>query len=334
MYELEVIPGLEQFTVDLLKAWHSAAVVLHVGKGRILFTTQSPLPSAPLSAAVAIYQVLTLPVPRPKALLGHQHWRTLMQIVTQAAQNIRPQTVSIGAAGKDTAVMQRILSQLADELRLEPVEKGDLHLRLRPSLLAEDHWDVLIRLTIRPWATRAWRTHNMPGALSGPVAAAIAAMAKPQPSQRVLNSGVGSGTLLIEAALKAPLAAFYGLDNDPDALTICEDHCAAASVTQHSLLLADATLLPFPSATFDHIVCDLPFGQLVGDRPTIEIAYPRWIAESARVLRSGGQMIAITHSIRLLEKVLAEQTRLWHTQAVFPITLNGLHPRIYVLQRR
>jgi 23S rRNA G2445 N2-methylase RlmL len=334
MYELEIVPGLEKLTLDLLLAWHPPTVVLQTAKGRILFSTQVPLPATPLSAAIAIYQVMVLPLPRPKALLGHQHWRSLMHAVGDTVRSMRPQTVSIGAAGKESAVMQRLLTQLAQELGLQPVEKGDLHLRLRPSLIETGCWDVLIRMTARPWATRAWRIHNMPGALSGPVAAAVAAIANPQPGAQVLNSGSGSGTLLIEMARQTPDVLLHALDNDPATLDICQEHCAAASVRLRLLLLADATLLPFANSTFDHIVCDLPFGQLVGSRPAIEHAYPRWLAESARVLRSGGQMIAITHSIRLLDKVLAEQARIWHMRSVLPITLNGLHPRIYVLQRR
>jgi tRNA G10 N-methylase Trm11 len=99
-----------------------------------------------------------------------------------------------------------------------------------------------------------------------------------------------------------------------------------------TLLRADATTLPLPATSIDTLCADLPFGQLSGSHVNNTRLYPAVLAEAARVARPDARFVVITHEIRLMEKLLQESLT-WKTEQSLKITLNGLHPRIYLLRR-
>ena len=97
-------------------------------------------------------------------------------------------------------------------------------------------------------------------------------------------------------------------------------------------MIADGRRLPFPGRSFDVLFADLPFGGRVGSHQDNLSLYPALLAEAARVTRAGGRFILITHEIQLMEGVLSAQAH-WRSEAPLRVSLRGLHPRIYVLQR-
>src|SRR5690606_9506864 len=222
-YEAEVLPGLEPFAAEELRETVGRHTrILKAGTGRVPFEFDAAADTQALGtlrSVNALYRVLTFDVPRPKGLLGHQAFTA----VTAAAKEIIGgnrdfRTLSLDAAGADSAVMQRIKGELAAAIRLMPADdKGDLHVRIRPA--PDKHgWQVLLRLTLRPLVTRAWRQHNFQGALNAAAAAVIASLTKPQPNDHVINLMCGSGTLLVERAALAPTAQIVGIDNDMEVL--------------------------------------------------------------------------------------------------------------------
>ena len=107
--------------------------------------------------------------------------------------------------------------------------------------------------------------------------------AAPEPGQRVLDLGCGTGTLAMMVKAAQPEAEVIGLDADPDILALArgKPEAAAAEVRFDEGL---ATELPYEDRSFDRVLSSLFFHHLTG-------AEKRGTAvEIARVLRPGGEL--------------------------------------------
>lgn len=288
-----------------------------------------------LRTVQAVYLLHHFELPRPKALLGDQHFRTLVALLetVRALDPAAFQTLHIGAAGADSSVMLRLKAELAQATRLRTgADEGDLLLRLRRGPDGEG-WEALVRIGPRPLATRAWRVQNYGGALNATVAHAMALLTQPRPDDVVLNLACGSGTLLIERLAAAPAARVLGCDTHPDALAAAQANIAAAKQSQRIELHPwDARDLPLPDANINVLLADLPFGNLQGSHSTNTTLYPAILQEAARVATSDARFALITHEARLMQNLLAQHATWIHEQTIM-VTLGGLHPRIYLLRR-
>lgn len=335
-FEAEVPEGLEELAWRDIVGQLAHTKHLRQSKGELRFLTDDAWSRLrQLRSVIAISYALWFDVPRPKALLGHQQMTRIEQSVAAVLKQYSSntfQTLYLDAAGKDSTVMRRIEQAIAQKFGLKTSEKGDLRLRIRPSRLYDSGWDVLIRLSPRPSATRAWRTHNMQGALSAPVAYLMGMLASANAHDALLNLGCGSGTLLIEGCQQATYCV--GLDNNSQLLrTITEQHLSHAGLKAH-LVCADMRHLPFGEKTFDVLLADLPFGQLVGNQKDNQTLYPAILAEAGRVAVPNARFVLITHAVNLFETVLKDFSTTWTCAQTHKITLNGLHPRIYTLIRQ
>lgn len=335
LFEAEVLPGLERLAAADLKARVGHAnQKLSINRGAVTFTyTGALFRLATLKIATAVYGSLVVPVPRPKALLGHEYFKQLVAAcrLAMGEQSTRFQTIGLDAAGDDSSVMQRLLQELADTLGLETADdRGDLNLRIRRPRSGQG-WEVLVRLTPRPLATRDWRVVNYRGALFAPIAYAMAVLSQPQPTDHILNLCCGSASLMVERATAGPYTAMSGCDLSSDALDAARANLSAAGV-KATLTNADVRALPYPDNSFNVLLADLPFGQLVGSHDDNLTLYPAVLSEAARVSRAGARFVVITHEKRLMTRVLSEQ-RVWHAEPPISINQNGLHPDIFVLRR-
>ncbi len=189
-------------------------------------------------------------------------------------------------------------------------------------------------MTPRPLATRQWRVCNYEGALNATVARAMAIWSQPSCADVVLNVLCGSGSLLIERRLWGEAAKLMGCDISLAARDCAAQNLRAAALPQPcSVFDWDARQLPLPDHSVDVILSDLPFGQLVGSHQANATLYPAVLREAARVAKTGGRFVLITHEIRLIETALAELSATWQIVATHKVTLRGLHPRIYVLNK-
>ncbi|MCL4255757.1 MAG: RNA methyltransferase, partial [Anaerolineae bacterium] len=170
-YEIETTEGLEFITQQELIPFIQNKVIrdVHIQKGAIQCICSRPEILYRLKTAVSVYVCVSYAVPRPKALLGHEHFSRILKTIEFVRENMDTpcKTFYISAAGSDSSVMERIKSEIASATGLLEAEQGDMLLRIRRS---KHGWDVLTRLTNRPLATRAWRVCNMEGALNAPVA--------------------------------------------------------------------------------------------------------------------------------------------------------------------
>ncbi|MCB9450988.1 MAG: methyltransferase domain-containing protein [Anaerolineaceae bacterium] len=290
-----------------------------------------------LQTVQAVYLSQTFAIPRPKALLGDQHFRALLAQIA-AVRDLSPAdaygTFYLSAAGSESSVLGRLRDALAEHTGLTPsTEEGDLLVRLRHPPDNTTDWETLVRLSPRPLATRPWRVCNREGALNAAVAQVVVRLTQPKPDDSFLNIGCGSGTLLIERLACAPAASLAGYDHDATALACAEQNAAAAGYSdQIKFNLGDARELPIPAKSVDAICADLPFGHLVGSHEGNMELYPALLAEAGRVAKPGARFALITHEVRLMEALL-EDSRTWRMVEVIRVALGGLYPRIFVLQR-
>lgn len=342
-YEIEILPGLKPFVEDELartfanSVRHLPAVGEEVDALRFDYEG-SPRDFFGLATPVAVYLLLYFDIPRPKALLGYQHFTRLTGQIDRV-RGLHPSgsfnSFRFSAAGKDSAVFNRLKEALADYTHMvnEP-EEADLMLRIRPTITRRSGWEVLIRTTPRPLATREWRICDRPGALNAAVAAAMIELTSPLPDDRFFNPMCGSGTLLIERARRAPAQVIGGCDIDTEALRCAHENITAAGVAEQiEAFEMDGVALDVPDGVFDAICTDLPWGQLSGSHVANTDLYPAALAEFARVAAPGCRMVVLTHEVTLLESLLDALADRWRLRAVHMVFQGGLHPRLYLLER-
>lgn len=338
VYELEVTEGLELLArQEVMDRLGVARRTIVYGPGWLRFSTElGPAAVADLRLAESAFLVLRFDVPRPKALLGDAHFRRLRTAIAKAISTFRPRAASfyIAAAGAETSVMQRLRSELGHALGLDDgIDEGDVQIRLLRSRDSEG-WDALIRLTPRPLSTRPWRVCSFPGALNATVARAITQLTRPRSDDVFVNLLSGSGSIVIERCLSAPLGQAIAVEIATDRIACAERNLAAAGLRDRvALLHADATQLPMADRAASALAADLPFGQRIGRHADNLSLYPAVLEESARIARPGARFAVITHEVRLTDRLLAEQSW-WEVEQEIRPTLRGLHPRLYVLKRR
>ncbi len=233
-FEAEVLPGLEPWARAELERLGARIVGEREGELDFALGSERAEELDALRRVTAVYAVLDFDVPRPKSLLGDEHFRRLVGAVESTARGRRFEGFRFGAAGSDSAVFRRLAAALerATGLPRRP-DEGELLLRVRPDPRpGAGGWQVLVRRTPRPLSARAWRVCNLPGGLNACVAAAMIDASEPQRGERVLNLMCGSGTLLVErfAHEAGPPASMVGLDLDPDALRCTARNLAAAGL--------------------------------------------------------------------------------------------------------
>jgi len=290
-----------------------------------------------LRAATSAAVVRRFEVPRPRALLGDEHFRAILALC-ETVLRLHPaggfRTLFLSAAGAESAVLARLKEELAGRLGLAVGEEdGDLLLRLRRAPQGEA-WELLVRVSPRPLATRPWRVCNLEGALNGAVAHAVAVLSAPHAGDQFLNLGCGSGSILIERLLAGPAHRAIGCDTSAAALACAGANVGAAGLDGRCELHPwDARAVPLPDRSVDAIAADLPFGHLVGSHDENLALYPALLAEAARLARPGARCVLVSHEVRLMERLL-DGSPVWALDDAIRVNLGGLHPRIFVLVRR
>lgn len=344
-YEVEVIPGLEEFAEREIRERFGGLAMLGktVLPGRVPFRySGDPRRLLWLRVATAVYAVETFDVPRPKALLGHEYLGRMFALVDRA-RRLEPSetyaTFRLSAAGADTPVFTRLKDELATRTNLVPTTgPADLLVAVRLAPDQSAAWQILVRLGSRPLSARPWRRCNLPGALNATVARVMVELAGPSARERFLNVACGSGTLMIERLQAGPARLVVGNDLDDAALRCARENVRASKNPERAVLVrSDLAHLPFPDASFDTIVSDLPYGMLTGSARENERLYPAFLAEATRLAAPRASLVVITASTRLFEAALARHERKWVTRRVIPIQIsfqNGyLRPKIYLLGR-
>jgi ubiquinone/menaquinone biosynthesis C-methylase UbiE len=343
LVEAEFLPGLESFVVAELQARLGKYLVGPITthhQDSAGFAYGGDLPHLlGLTKVVAVYLVQPFDIPRPKALLGHQNFHQLLGQVERVRELHPPEAFEsfrFSAAGRDSTVFRRLREEVATHTGLaNQPDDADLFMRVRPAALSVTGWEVLIRLSPRPLSARAWRVCDIPGALNATIASAMVELTRPTSGDRFLNLMCGSGTLLIERLTRGPARRAVGCDLDQGVLDCARANLAASGFEPNvELFEMDAARLDFADASFDAAVGDLPWGQLVGSPADNVALYPQVVAEAARVVRPGGALALLTHAVTQFEGLLDDFAANWNLKDVYRVFQGGLHPRIYLFERK
>lgn len=343
-YEVETIVSLEKFARREIRQRLGKQARIAESQplaGRIALTFDGDMRRFDaLRTAAAVHRVETFAVPRPRALLGHQHLTRLLTAI-RAVMNARPDgtfhTFRVAAAGADSAVFTRLRQEIAAATALQATNAAaHLHIAVRRAPNAPIGWQALIRTAAMPLSARRWRVCDMPGALNANIAAAMVSIAHGGATERMLNMCCGSGALMIERLGMGRAASITGVDISAAALQCADANLRAAGHrTSATLLRADCGALPLRTASVDTITADLPYGMLSGGG-NISALYRAALTESARVAAPNASLVVITTRRRALLDAL-DNARYWRMLESIPLSVpyrsGYIKPQIYRLQR-
>ncbi len=340
--ELTFLPGLDAVVAGEVAEKLSGVRAVHPVPGRTdsLLCKVIELESVlALRTVVAAFLALTFDVPRPKSLTSGEHFPRIVAAIEQAKRlnaDDPLRTFRFEAAGSDSPVFQRLADQVAQATGLVPDSTGgDCTIRFRRAVEGSG-WDVLVRLTKRPLATRVWRRHGHPAAVNATIAAAMVRLTNPTPDDRVLNLMCGSGTLLIERLLAAPARTAVGVDINAAAVTASTGNIAAAGladrVTVHQADVAGTEW--HGDAQFDVVFADPPWGDKAGRHETNEALHEALLRRAYELSAPGARMVVLTHEIRVMQRCLRQAPARWTVSDELRVFAKGHHPRMYVLQRK
>ena len=342
-YEVETVIGLEEYARREARSLLGKAARIERGTvdGRFSLRFDGSIRRFDeLRTAAAVHRVEAFAVPRPRALLGHQHLTRLLGVI-YLVLDARPagtfRTFRITAAGAGSGVYSRLRQEIAIATGLEPADDAaHLHIAVRRDMSDEGGWQVLIRTSPLPLSARRWRVCDMPGALNATVASVMATLARPRSNERVLNMCCGSGTLMVERLGLGVAASVTGVDIDTGALQRANANLRAAGLRASvSLLQADCANLPLPDDSVDTITVDLPFGMLQHGYD-ISSLYHAALAESARVARPNASLVVITTRRRVMLSTIEDNPN-WNLANEIPLSIphsrGYINPHIYLLRR-
>jgi ubiquinone/menaquinone biosynthesis C-methylase UbiE len=132
-----------------------------------------------------------------------------------------------------------------------------------------------------------------------------------RPGQRVLEIGCGTGNLALLVKRLQPQAEVVGIDPDPQALARARSKAARESLTVQ-LDRGFAERLPYPDASFDHVLSALMLHHLTSDQQVDALR------EARRTLRPRGALHLLdftgstVHSDGLLTRLHHRSRRMHH----------------------
>lgn len=175
----------------------------------------------------------------------------------------------------------------------------------------------------------------MPGAVNATIASAMISLTSPQKTDRYINLMCGSGTLLIERMQFGKPENIVGVDTSRESLAMAAANIHAAGLPKDIRLeRMDATALKgIPDASFNKLVADVPWGQLIGTHTQNTELYPALLHEASRIAEPYADFIVLTHDMVRFEKILETNNFGWTTKSMYQVSQGGKHPTIYHLKK-
>ena len=289
-----------------------------------------------LRRVVAASLALAVPARRPRELMEtsvQQRLGGMLEAIRRQRPRQRFHGLRLEAAGADTPDMRRLATALA-ELAEIPVdaEDGDLVARVRRGA-QPGTWQVLLRTTPRPLATRAWRTVDYPGAVNATIAATVMDLLEVREEDALLDMTCGSGTFLIEQLHAAVPARAVGVDLSAEALDAARAHQRAARRRGRiDWLEGDVRSLELEPG-FTRLVTNPPWGTLHGEHESNEQLLADLLDRAAQLAASRARLGVLTHEITRMHRVLEQAPAGWRPVKEHRFFQKGHHPRLFLLER-
>ncbi|MDE0323680.1 MAG: methyltransferase domain-containing protein [Candidatus Poribacteria bacterium] len=198
---------------------------------------------------------------------------------------------------------------------------------------AEVHGDdgyISIKLSPNDMAQRPYKQAHIPASLKPTLAYSMVRLSKPHPDDVFLDAMCGAGTILLERALMGRYRYLIGGDVSTEALDATVTNFGRKHQPRQ-FFHWDARTLPLQPNTVDKIVCNLPFGETIGNIPQLTNLYRHCLKEYARVLKPRGRMVLLTSQRTLLNDEL-EKLRFLGVQQRLTVDVRGKQAWIYVIR--
>ncbi|MCE2412858.1 RNA methyltransferase [Candidatus Poribacteria bacterium] len=198
---------------------------------------------------------------------------------------------------------------------------------------AEVHGDdgyISLKLSPNDMAQRPYKQAHIPASLKPTLAYSMVRLSRPHPEDVFLDAMCGAGTILLERAFIKRYRYLIGGDVSIDALDATVSNFGRKHQPRQ-FFHWDAQNLPLGSNTVDKIVCNLPFGETVGNVSQLADLYHHCLREYERVLRPRGRMVLLTSQDTLLDDELKRRRSLRVTQKI-TVDVRGMRARISVIR--
>ena len=288
-----------------------------------------------LRRVVAASTALTVPARRPRELLETsvpQRLGELLDALRRQRPRQRFRGLRLEAAGSDTADMRRLAQALAELAGLTVRPDGDLVVRVRRGAPAGT-WQVLLRTTPRPLATRAWRTVDYPGAVNATIAATVLDLLEVGGEDALLDMTCGSGTFLVEQLYVAAPARAVGVDLDAAAIAAAEQHQRAARRRGRIDWVTGDVLEVDLEPGFTRILTNPPWGTLHGEHEDNQQLLADLLRRAAELAAPQARLGVLTHEITRMHRVLETAAAGWRPLGEHRFFQKGHHPRLFLLER-
>ena len=198
---------------------------------------------------------------------------------------------------------------------------------------AEVHGDdgyISIKLSKNDMAQRPYKQAHIPASLKPTIAYSMVRLSRPHPDDVFLDAMCGAGTILLERAFINRYRYLIGGDISTEALDATQTNFGRKHQPRQ-FFHWDARTLPLKPNSVDKIVCNLPFGETIGNAPQLTNLYRQCLKAYERVLKPRGRMVLLTSQRQLFDRELKERHSLQATQQL-AVDVRGMKAWIYVVR--
>ena len=198
---------------------------------------------------------------------------------------------------------------------------------------AEVHGDdgyISIKLSKNDMAQRPYKQAHIPASLKPTIAYSMVRLSRPHPDDVFLDAMCGAGTILLERAFINRYRYLIGGDISTEALDATVTNFGRKHQPRQ-FFHWDARTLPLQPNTVDKIVCNLPFGETIGNVPQLTNLYRQCLKAYERVLKPRGRMVLLTSQRQLFDRELKQRRSLQATQQL-AVDVRGMKAWIYVVR--
>ena len=224
--------------------------------------------------------------------------------------------------------LQRVVEQALVKRGWSPTS-GNAALDIWAEVHGNDGY-ISVKISDNDMAQRPYKHAHIPASLKPTLAYSMVRLSRPHPNDVFLDPMCGAGTILLERAFTNRYRYLIGGDLSTDAVDATIENFGRKHQPRQ-FFHWDARSLPLQTDTVDKIVCNLPFGETIGNLSQVTHLYRHCLKEYARVLKPKGRMVLLTSQSTLLEDEL-QQLRFLRVHQRLPVDVRGKRAWIYVIR--